>query len=587
MRFAICMAGTLWAVVPFAQTNVSLPTAREVIAQSGTVGQAEPEVSVDEPVGSGAAEEVEATPTLEMESSLSDAFVIDLDRIKLDKFYDALELQQGGDRVMISLEECVQIALMQNQDIEIAALDPLRADGQLMSARGEFDPILSGSATYSEAKQSANAQTVAFGGVSAIESFNTDLSATLSGKLHWGTQYQLSLSLTDEETTFNNFIEEWGGGASLTITQPLLRGFGKKANLARVRQAKNARLQSEETVRLTVMRTIGDVVRSYWDLVGAIQNVRVRRTSVENAERLLDITQRRMDIGTAAPIDVVQAQAGVAVRQSDLISAMAQSDDAGDLLKRLLNLQEDSQLSRDTLVPTDRPNPANIETDFEASVAQAMNNRPEIRTAELNIENADIERKRSRNDMLPQVDVTATYSRGGRGHKIHNVTEGFGDSTDNLVSVGVSGSLPIRNRAARGAYHSAEMSLRESELQYEKTIQDLVLEVSRAFRAVQTNRILVESNRQSRIVQESNLAAEEKRLQLGLTTNFRVLEIEEDLTTAEVQELQAQIALEKAVIDLAVAEGALLDDLGIVFEAPESERTTTYLQSVWPLWNGR
>ena len=216
-------------------------------------------------------------------------------------------------------------------------------------------------------------------------------------------------------------------------------------------------------------------------------------------------------------------------------------------------------------------------------MTSALETRPEIKTAELSIENAEIERKRARNDMLPQFDATVTYQRGGRGHKISQVSEGVGDSNDNVVRVGVSGSLPIRNRAARGAYHSAAMSVRESELQYDSIIQDLILEVSRSFRAVQTNKILVESNRQSRIVQESNLAAEEKRLQLGLTTNFRVLEIEEDLTTAEVQELQAQIALEKAYVDLSVASGKLLDELGIIFEAPAPERTTTFVKSVWPL----
>jgi outer membrane protein TolC len=413
------------------------------------------------------------------------------------------------------------------------------------------------------------------------------MSAGVAGKLHWGTQYNVTLSGEDEESTFNDFIEEWSGTLQASVTQPLLRGAGRTVNKARIWQAENARYQSEEALRLTVMQTMGDVIKAYWDLAGSVENVRVRRKSVDNAERLLEITQKRLDIGTASPLDVVQAQAGVATRQSDLISAQSLVADAGDQLKRLANIQDDGRLSGKLLMPVDRPSPEPVVLDVESSIDLALEHRPEVRNADLAIANAEIGLQEARNGLLPQLDLQGSVSRGGRDHKPREVFYGIRDNNDHTWSVGLTGSLPLRNRSARGNYHVAEIGLDEAALRKEQTIQDLILRVRVAARAVDTNQFLVESNRQTRLVQETNLKAEERRLTLGLTTNFQILQVEEDLTTAEVGELRAMIELEKSLVDLSLSEGVLLDRLGIEFAAPEARRPTNYFRGITPFVNPR
>jgi len=562
---------------------------KEAAPAENEAEKAEPEkTSPGEAPAEGAAPEqppAEVKPwnQLDIKSKMdSGSFGIDLNKIKLDKFYKAMEMPKESERIPLSLNDCIALALKQNQDIQIAELDPLKVDGNIMSAQGILDPVFQGNAVYTESEQVASSETVAFGGISSIRSFTTDMQSSINGTLPWGLQYSLGLHLNDDENTFNRFIEEWSGGLQLRLTQPLFRGRGKIATLARIREAKNSRIASEATVRLTTMNSLSEVIQAYWDLVGAIENLRVRTKSVDNAERLLDITQKRLKIGTAAPLDVVQSQAGLATRQSDLISARSQVADSADRLKRMLNMQEHGVLSGKPIVPTDRPSPSTKTIDPDESIKDALKFRPEIVSSQISIKNAELERKRAKNDMLPQLDVTTTVSQGGRGHFPSDVFDGIRTAADNSYSVSFTGSLPLRNRAARGAYHTAEINEREAEAQLKKVKQDLVLNVRLAIRSVETSRILVESTHQARLVQETNLSAEEQRLKLGLTTNYQVLQIEEDLTNAEVQEVQAQISLEKALVQLELAQGTLLKDLGIKFEPPAPQKPVGYIQSVLP-----
>lgn len=530
--------------------------------------------------------------TLEIESDFDlEDWRIDLQTIQLDLLYDALDLEDRAahGRGELGITDAVLLALEQNRDIEIARIAPLQADGDVLSARGEFDPIWANQFTYTEAEQTSSAQTVAFGGAqfASIRAYRSQFTSSLSGRIPWGTQYTVALNINEEQDTFNRFISEWQGGASLTVSQPLLRGFGRRSNMARIWAAQNSRAISEEQLRNQVMLAIAEVIRAYWDLFGAIENLRVRFKSLDNAERLLSDTERRLEIGLGSQLDVVQAQAGLAARQSDLISARATVADASDRLKNLLGMREGDRLSRVALIPIDGFGPLEVEVDEEESVERALEYRPEVRSALLAIDNAEIEMDRARRDLLPQLDVTGSLTRGGRGPERGDIFSGIREARDEVWSVGVEGAIPIGNRAARGQHTRARQSVRESELQLARTQDELMLNVRIAIRAVNTSRVLVESNRQTRALQETNLNAERRRLRLGMSTSFQVLQVEEELTVAETQLAQARVNFEKALIDLQLAEGSLLDNLGIDFDPPERAEHIGFVRSAIPFWGDR
>jgi outer membrane protein TolC len=584
--------------------------------------------------------------------------VINLQAISLDRLHEEMKERKRGETMTISLQDCVALALDENQDIIVSAYEPLKADGDIMAAKGEFDPVLRTTHSRSHSESTASSQTNAFtggalggsGGSSllsglgggsggnllsglgnlggggllggggddddginvgrillslalnlassaqgifqrflpqqetsyVIESDTWRSEASLSGKVPWGTQYELKMELSDEESTFNNFESEYSGGVTLSLTQPLLRGRGPRANLARIKIAKNNRLVAENQLMTQVMNTLSEVVKAYWDLVGAHQQLEVREKSLGNAERLLEINERRLEIGTGAALEVVQAKASVAQRQGDVISTRSQVLAAEDRLKLLLNMRNHQNFSPAELVPTDQPFADELDLDETESIQRALENRPEMDSAELEIKSSDIERLRAANEMLPQLDLSGSVFQGARGTKASDVFDGMTNRNDNSWSLSLTGSVPIPNRSGRGGYAKAHVSQRQAEERLQKTISELTLNVRSAIRSTATSRILVESSRQASALQETNVAAEEKKLKLGVTTSFEVLRTQEDLANAQAQEVQALIDFEKAKVDLELAEGVLLRGLGVEFEIPEPEKTVSFGRSIIP-----
>jgi outer membrane protein TolC len=540
-------------------------------------------------------------PRLTYEQSLVDANErtiadeISVDLIDVDTLRGAIEGQTGGEQLRLSLAECVQIALRENPQILVDRFEPLKADGDILAARGEFDPALQTTAQYNRSSVSADQQIQQFGGFTSVESYRTTVNSAIAGKLHYGTQYSLALNMQKEESTYGGFIEEFSGNLALTLTQPLLRGFGRDANLVRVRAAENARKVGVAQLRLTVMTSVADVIRAYWDLVGAIENVRVQEGGLRNAERLMETSATREEIGTAAELEVLQAKAGVATRQSEVIAARSRVADAGDRLKQLLGMRDGVMFSRAQIIPIDRPNmeditvfdPSNFETSLDTSIARALEHRPELEMSEIEIANAELDILQARNNNLPQFDLTGTYGRGGRDHKLRETLYGIREAQDKFYTYGFQASIPFRNRAGRGTLLRGEQTQKQAEQRREQTRQNLMLNVQLAARNVATNRVLVESNRQARRMQEVNVVAEEKRLRLGVTTSYQVLQVQEDLTAAQTQEVQAQIAYEQSLVDLQLAEGMLLENLGVTFEAPDAAEPVGYWRSLTPQWAGQ
>jgi outer membrane protein TolC len=247
-----------------------------------------------------------------------------------------------------------------------------------------------------------------------------------------------------------------------------------------------------------------------------VEAVKVSETSLGNAKRLLKINETRRDIGTAADIEVLQAKAGVSSRQNEVVNASARAVDAGDLLKQLLNVRDGERLSKLRIIPLDRPAKENIELAtreefdqrIDQSVAEALESRPELKMATLAIENADMDADRSRKDLLPQLDLTGSYSHGGRDHYLSDALYGTRAGNDTAFSYGIKAGIPLGNRSARGAYQRAEIREKQAEQQLAKTRTAIETNVQLAVRNLETNRILVKNSEQGVTLQAATVAAE-------------------------------------------------------------------------------
>jgi outer membrane protein len=539
-----------------------------------------------------AAEATPAAPAAE-ESVLKDKTIqeeISINLIDLDALRQAIESQASPHLMRLSLQDCLAIALKQNRDVVVAELEPQRSDGDLLAAKGEFDPLWKTTYNYMRASMSTNQQFSYFGqGISQVDSFQTTANSSVVGKLKTGTQYSLGLDVEKEESTYGKFIADFSSRLTLSLSQPLLRGFSWKANTVHIEAARNMRNISESQLRLQVMNSLSGVVKAYWDLVGANEALKVRQESLSNAERLLQVNEARRKIGTAADIEVLQAKAGVATRQSDLISARSQVSAASNLLKQLLDLRDGNLFSKALIVPIDRPsepkdfiNPQDYERMLDEGVQKALENRPELHIADVQIKNAKLDEYRAKQDMLPEVNLTGSYMSGGRHHFFRDSLKGISNTQDYTYSYGLQANVPIGNRATRGAHLRAKITRREAEEKEKQAEQSVMMAVHMAMNSVMTNQILVESNRQAVRLQEANVTAQEKRLRLGVTTSWQTLKVQEDLTAAQTLLVQAQISYEKSVTDLKLAQGTLLQDLGIEVTPPGHAKAVSYVQSFIP-----
>ncbi|MBI1320710.1 MAG: hypothetical protein GC168_17435 [Candidatus Hydrogenedens sp.] len=519
---------------------------------------------------------------------------IEIELLDLDSLLELLNEHQRERVVRMTLADCIQLGLAQNPDIVIAGMEPLMAEADIRAAKGEFDPVAQMDGRYTDASISLSTQQVAFGGIDAIQSYNTTVNAQIGGKLATGAMYGILFNATKDEDTFGNFITDYNTQATLTLTQPLLRGFGIKYNRVRITAAKNNLRATEAQLKLTAMNAVAEITKAYWDLVGAVQAVQVSQASLDNARRLYKVNETRRDIGTAADIEVLSAKTGVASRQSDLISARARVGDASDRLKQLLDMRDGERFSAMIILPVDRPNtgdtygfdPDAFDVALQESMNKALDRRPELEIAAIQIENAELDEYRARRDLLPQLDISGNYGQGGRDRELDKALSGMRRGDEEIWGYGFQASIPIGNRAARGAYKRSKLTTRQAELREEKQRTDIMAMVNIMARSVLTNQTLITSNEQAVRLQEAEVAAEEQRLQLGVTTSWQVLQVQEQLTAARTALLQSEVAYEKSLIDLQLSEGTLLENLEISVAPPADDGygDVTYFRSLNPFW---
>ena len=220
---------------------------------------------------------------------------INIELLDLQKLGDEVSNRLVGERVRMSLEECVQLALQANHDIQIVQFETALSDADYKSARGIFDPTLSASFQHIDQTSPPSPLQSVFGGLTGtVETRVTNYQLQFGGLLpRWGTQYNTSFQVGRESGTFSA-LATYDGALTSTITQPVLRGRGTAVNRIQIDTAANGQNIAKYEIQRTALVTIGETIKAYWDLVGAIKNLEVRQQSLDNAMRLVGINEQRL-----------------------------------------------------------------------------------------------------------------------------------------------------------------------------------------------------------------------------------------------------------------------------------------------------
>ncbi len=488
------------------------------------------------------------------------------------------------ERLRLSLREAYRIALERNLDLQIGRYDLASAEASIFEQTGIFDPNLRANTGGDWARSPAATQ---LAGAKVTEGRNTRFGLGLDWYLPSGTKLDVSLDATRSETNSQFFYvnPRWQAGIAFSLQQSLLRGFGTLVNRAPIVIARNQRDQTSAQFAVTVIATLRKVEEAYWDLVAARWAVKVREHSLELAERLLEETRERVKVGTSAPIDLVQSEATVAARRQEVIAARNAADNAEDALKAVLGFDEPGEWSVRVEATEDlRAEP--LRTDLESAISTALERRPEIHQELLALASLKLNVQVARNDTLPRLDLQANYGWGGLGGNVTlrdpatgeiimvvpgGVDDAFRQIRDRDFpnwSVGLNFTMPLGNNQAKARLARQRFAYRKEETRLRALQQQIIREVRVAVRALEDGAANMEAAHAARIAAERNVEAEETKFRNGLTTNYQVTKIQDDLARAQLTEIQANVLYRKAVVGYLAATGTLLDEERVAIVDP-------------------
>lgn len=489
--------------------------------------------------------------------------------------------------VLLSLDEAVEIALRQNLGLSVQRYTRERSRLGVEQTLGIYDLLLSASAHAEDTKSPTTSQ------LQASESNAQRLNFGVSQLLPTGGEVTVGWnnSRSESNNPFSRLNPAYNSSVIFGLNQPLLRDFGRIATERSILIAQNRSQASSQEFERLVTVTVQDVIDAYWNLVGARQQLVVARESLGLARELHDRNKIQVDVGTMAPLELVQSEATIAEREEGIITAQSALGDAEDLLRRLLNLPQGDIWGTEIRPVTD-PTVQHEPIDVEAAIQTALAERTELRNQQLDVEQARIETEYARNQERPTLDLNVDYNFAGVGGdviirdedtgEIVGTTPGsYGDALDQVTGLDFRGwvidltfGFPLQNRAARTARAIAELDLARAQTAMEDARNGVITEVRQAARRVETAAKQIDAAKASRVFQERNLDAERKRYENGMSTSFQITQIQEDLTQARSREVNAVINYRTALAEFQRTIGRLLDeeDIEIADQEPAVDR---------------
>jgi outer membrane protein TolC len=430
-------------------------------------------------------------------------------------------------------------------------------------------------------------------GIPALVFSNNQLSLGVQKQWLYGTSVQMSYSQASQAS--NNLRAEinpfTSGFLNLQVTQPLLQGFSYAVNSRNIRIAKNNVRVSDLVFREQVIATVAAIVNLYADLVSFNEDVKVRQQALTLAEKLYNDNKKQVEIGTLAPISIVQAEAEVARSQQELTNAETAVLQQETTLKNALSKTGvmSPSLADARVVPTDRLRIPDVESirPIQDLVAAAIEKRPELEQTRYQIDNAKISLEGSKNLLLPRLDLVAAAQNNGLAGSVNTLPipdtgAGFVRNANQVFignigsvwsqifsrnypdySIGFQLTVPLRNRAAQADVVRDQLSLRQAELRQRQELNLIRVEVQNALIGLQQSRARYQAAQKSRILQEQNLDAEQKKNALGASTIFFVIQAQRDLAQAQAAEVAALSAYNRAGVALNRATGQILEVHGI------------------------
>jgi outer membrane protein len=465
-----------------------------------------------------------------------------------------------------------------------------------------FDPTFTAYANFQHITI-PQSNTVITGTTALVEGIKT-FQASYAQNFHWGMNTQLTYgsTTTSVNSTLYSLNPYTNGSLDLQVTQNLLNGFGTAVNTRNIRVQKNNLKVTDLQFKQQVITTVTAVLNLYWDLVAFSEDLHARQDEVATAQQLLDNNQKQVNIGTVAEIEVTRAKSQLYAAKQDLLISQTNLLQQETILKNALSRAGISvaDLAEVHIVPLDKiVIPEKDEArSIDQLVGEAMKNRVEVESARINIDSKQMNLVGIRSSLRPTLQAFAELTNNGLTGNISALGLAQGGipfltgGYDNLLgqilrrdypnySAGISLNIPLRNRAAQSDYATSEIEIRQDQLSLQKQINQVRVDVQNAMIGLQQARARYDASVEGRVLSQQTFDGDKKKLDLGATTSYQVVQDQRDLASAQSSEAEAlanythaQIALDQALGRTLEVNHISLDEAmgGHVRAAPSAPR---------------
>lgn len=487
----------------------------------------------------------------------------------------------------LSLRAVILKALENNNDIMIQDLGRLVELEKIKVANQALNPRFEGSYAYQSIRTPQNTQDYIATGGGIATTATPQLTAphvfmqrnhvsklTLIDKLTTGATIELGTTMRVLSNSLNRrqppgiFSPEWESFTGITATQPLLRGFGKDANLAEIRIAKaNAKIADYEW-QFRTSTVVADVMKQYYDVIFTRENIAVQKEGIELAEKLLGDTRKRSKEGVAANNDVVVAEAGIYQRKEELLAAELLYIERQNALQLLFRRSTDVYSQSTRVMPADRLSDSMPVTSRNELMGLAVNNRYEVKQAEEFIKARYAQSQLARNQSMSRLDLVASGGLHGLDGNIGQTYSNAFQSQAPEWTAGFQFSVPLNKDNQKATERLAYRQQEQAEKQAEKLRLQVLLEVDTVYNRVLINQDRLIATRKSREAASQSADAELKRLQQGVSTSYQVLQLQRNYSQAKSREVAALADFNKSIVDLDLITATLLKNLRINITEP-------------------
>lgn len=453
------------------------------------------------------------------------------------------------DEIELSLAKAVETALLENLGLRLTQEDVTAAEGAAMAAEGTFDVQLSADVGAGQRNDTPVTQ------IDSGEEKTAAWNAGVQKRFTPGTEMEVRWNNGNLDTDSDLYLFDpvYSSEVTLELRQPLLRGLGRKVQTADLNSARTQVKAASFVVDGRAADLASEVKSAYWELVFAHQNLEVLELSLALARKLKEDTELRIEAGKLAAIDLFQPQAEVAQREQDLISGERQIGFAEDNLKLLLN----SEKWLIPFDPVDLPPIDPIRPEIRKIYERAINNRPDLQAAALQVEASQYQLEKAANDKKPSLDLLGTVGFGANADDYADALDNSVSDSDTRWQIGLSISRPLDNSLAEGQYRQARAALNKNKFRVEQLKQEIRRTVRVTVRDVELALKAIAATRKTSTATKKRLEAEQVKFDAGRSTTLDVLIAQQDYAQALSTENRTKIIYAQSLAELDRIQGII------------------------------